>query len=522
MKADSILPSVADYVLTHMKSHPHRPALVSEQESISYQELGDHVQHVAGELLKLGIERGDVVGVITTPRVDSYILALSLNAIGAIWLGINPAYKYAEMDYIVGDSKPVALFFLSGFEGRSYVDSVWRLTESAPSIRHLYSLDQPVENAGFFQSILNPPSSGTLSLAPALSKRSEDDIAAIVYTSGSSGHPKGCLLPNRAMVRRALIQIEEYPLKDYPRLYVSLPMNHVGGLQLICTFGMVSGGTLNFRERFSAEVVGDFVEKCQINFLALVSTQYQMIVSNPAFNPLQYKCVEVFFFGGARLSKDVILKLKSLGSGRVHTNFGMSETCSSVTCTDPDLDADTLSNTIGRSLRGEVRIINPDGEECRVGEVGELQVKRDNCMTGYLNRPDDTEKVFTSDGWLKTSDKVELLADGNIKYIGRNSDAYKSGGYNIDPLEVEACLEEHSNVKTACVLGISNEIYGKVGHAIVIAEQGKIVGLEQLREWCKSRISNYKVPKTFEIRDSLPLLPTKKVDKKTLREEFNL
>jgi acyl-CoA synthetase (AMP-forming)/AMP-acid ligase II len=211
--------------------------------------------------------------------------------------------------------------------------------------------------------------------------------------------------------------------------------------------------------------------------------------------------------------------LATLGSGQVCTCFGSTETCVGVIFSHPDLDLDTLSIAVGRPIRDDVRVLKADGEPCQAGEIGEFQVKPDFCMLGYFNRPEATAASFTPDGWLKSGDLVEVLPDGHYRFSARLSDMFKSGGYNVYPREVEIALEEHDAIITAAVVGVPDPLYGEVGYAFINLLPGNTVDIEQLKQWCKSRVSNYKIPKAIEVLDAMPLLPNGKLDKTSLKKD---
>ena len=163
-------------------------------------------------------------------------------------------------------------------------------------------------------------------------------------------------------------------------------------------------------------------------------------------------------------------------------------------------------------------MVNTDGDHCQAGEIGEFQVIPDYCMQGYFNRPDATAAAFTEDGWLKTGDLVEVLPDGNFRFSARVSDMFKSGGYNVYPREVEIALEEHRDISAAAVVGVPDPLYGEVGCAYITLLAEANIDTEELKQWCKSRVSNYKVPKTIAVLDAMPLLPNGKLDKTSLKK----
>ena len=512
--------AIVDFVFEHAAATPDRLAIASEYDAFTYDELKERVLAVADRLMAMEIGPGDIVAVLAPPRTDAYTLFLALNSIGAIWLSLNNKFRYPEMEHMVGNARPKAMFFIAEMGGRNYVDEVSKLAESTDSIRYLCSLDREINDSewagvSYFPDMVETGMASECAEPPA---RDGKAVAAIIYTSGSTGRPKGCMLPNRSMVHRVLVQIDEYPLERSPSMYVPFPLNHVGGLVLMAGFTMASGGTVHFRELFVPGDVGNIIEKHGINFLALLPTMYQMIFDADGFEAGQFKGVEIFFWSGARMPRSMIEQLQGMGRGQVRTNYGATELCSSLTCSDPDLDIDTLAITIGRSRSGELRVVKNDEKECQVGEIGEIQARREFCMAGYLNNPEATSAAYTKDGWLKTGDLVQVLPDGNLSFVGRDSDMYKSGGENVYPAEIEECIEANPKVNLVAVIGVADDLYGEVGRAYIMKTPGAELSVEEMKAWCAERLANYKIPKKFDICGELPLLASGKIDKVTLRK----
>jgi len=523
MRSEPKQKAIVDFVFEHAVATPDKLAIASEYDAYTYGELRRRVLAVASRLRALDIGRGDIVAVLAPPRTDAYTLFLALNSIGAIWLSLNNKFRYPEMEHMVANARPKAMFFIAEMGGRNYVDEVRKLAESTDSIRPLCSLDREIDDAelagvSYFPDMVESGMASECAEPPA---RDETAVAAIIYTSGSTGRPKGCLLPNRSMVHRVLVQIDEYPLEQLPSMYVPFPLNHVGGLVLMSGFAMASGGAAHFREMFVPGDVGNIAEQHGINFLALLPTMYQMIFDADGFDAGQFKDVEIFFWSGTRMPRSMIEQLQAMGRGQVRTNYGATELCSSLTCSDPDMDIDTLAITIGRSRSGELRVVKKDGRECQVGEIGEIQARREFCMAGYLNNPEATAAAYTKDGWLKTGDLVEVLPDGNLSFVGRDSDMYKSGGENIYPAEIEACIEANPKVNLVAVIGVADELYGEVGRAYILKTPDADLSPEEMKAWCAERLANYKIPKKFDFCDALPLLANGKIDKVSLRKAID-
>jgi acyl-CoA synthetase (AMP-forming)/AMP-acid ligase II len=520
------MPAIVDYVFRHAAHSPDLKAIADEHSSYTYGALAPRVRALADQLRRIGIGRGEFVAAMTPPRADAYTLFLALNAIGAIWLGLNPRYTLRELGYIVGDAKPKAMFFVSELDGREYLEEVKSIVTTNACVENVICLDGATsdETLGEIWGFETFLAGGSPQSDAADSERVGDDIAAIIYTSGSTGRPKGALLPNRCMVHRALVQNEDYVMRaGRPHCYVILPINHVGSIVLTCAFSMVNGGSLTFRQRFDPHRVGRDVFENGINFLVMVPTMYQQVFASPEFSEADYRNCQVFFWGGANLPREFIRRLRTMGHGEVRTNYGATELCSSVTRTDPDLDIDVLAQTVGYALDDELRVVKEDGTLARIGEVGEAHVRRQWIMAGYLNRPEAFEEAVTEDGeWFRTGDLMELMEDGkNLRFVGRMSDMFKAGGHNVYPREIEEWLEEHPAVEMAAVLGKKDPLFDEVGHAVVLSRAGRGSTEDEMREWCRKGLANYKVPKSFEFRSEMPMLGTGKIDRMALRAQMD-
>ena len=349
------------------------------------------------------------------------------------------------------------------------------------------------------------------------------DPALLVYTSGSTGQPKGALLSHYGLCFGSTVQNQHF-LVTQPRIICSFPINHAACVADSCCVNLVAGGTLVFHERFDPALVLQTISRERINVLGGVPTMLLMLLEHPAFESTDFSSIEFIIWGGAALPVPVIKRLQALAP-RLMNIYGMTETAANTTYSSPDADLTELSETIGRpSPQMPCRIINTQGEPCAVGEHGELQFKGEYLLLEYLNRPEATRDVYTEDGWLHTGDLGYWRENGTISLVGRMSDMFKSGGYNVYPREIEQLLESHPAVDMAAVVGVPDPRYQEVGVAYIIPRSdsddkgSEALTVDALRSFCKDKLANYKVPKTFTLVDELPLLPVGKVDKVTLKQ----
>jgi len=342
--------------------------------------------------------------------------------------------------------------------------------------------------------------------------------ALLVYTSGTTGRPKGAVLPNCGLVHCSRIQAEHWP-GDPVRMLVNLPVNHIGYMGDMCAYCLVAGGTAFFMEKFDPPAILALVQKERLTGLGQVPTMFQFLVSLPDFDAYDLSSLERIIWGGANAPRELLDVLAKTGA-QLATSYGMTETTGSVTYTAEGAGTEELANTVGRpDPRYEVRIAHADGSPVQPGEEGEIQVRGDHIMIGYWNCPEATAEAIEESGWLHTGDVALLREDGNYSIRGRLSGMYKSGGENVYPREVEIVLEEHPDVAMAAIIGVPDPVYQEAGHAFVMPNWGCEPTEESLRAFCKERLVNFKVPKHFTVRVLLPMLPIGKVDKVALKQE---
>ena len=513
----AVLPRLPDYVTHFARTTPDATAVVSGERRLSYADLEEDVVAWARALLAAGVGKGDRVAMLSTPRAEFWIAFLATSRIGAIWVGLNPRYTVRECEYIVGDAEPSALISLAVFDGANYQRHMDALATAHPDTK-MVAFDGELAGAEPLDRFLAAGSAITdEALQSATNSVATTDPCLIVYTSGSTGSPKGAVLTHYGLSYGATVQTTHFDLDD-PSLVVSFPVNHVASVADTCATTLVKGGKIVFQEQFdpAASVTATAEERCTM--MGGVPTMFQMQLATDAFADADLSAVRLILWGGAAMPTETIERLQTLGA-RLVTAYGMTETATHVTYTDADANFDVLSTTIGRpDPHCEFRIATGDGKPSSGSNTGEIQLRADFLMTEYWRRDAATQESRTDDGWFRTGDVGFIRPDGNVRLVGRMSDMFKSGGYNVYPREIETVLEQHAAVALAAVVGVPDELYQEVGCAWIQREHGAQVDQETLQHWCRDRLANFKVPKTFRIVDELPLLPVGKVDKPALKK----
>ena len=497
---------LADYARHWAAQTPESPAAVLGTESLSWAGLDEQIDHAAAALIGAGVRRGDRVAVRTAPNPGMLIVYLGSARIGAVFQGLNPKSTAHELSHQLRDAAPTIVLDLLDADIGDVTTSAVTLAELRPLL---------VGGRDWLSANRAPTASrGQLEAAEAAVR--PDDACAIVYTSGTTGQPKGALLPHRGLTHCSVIQANRWYERRPLRVLCNLPASHVGCLGDLCASTIVAGGTVVFQERFDAAGVLRLIDEHAVTHWGAVPAMFALSVATPAWRHARLESLERIFWSGGPMPLSLGRELASR-CPRVANAYGMTETVGSVTYTDDNDDVEIVCTTIGRpDPHYEVRVSRPDGEACVVGEIGEIRVRGTCMMVGYLNQPEATAEAIDADGWLHTGDLATVGTDGNLTLVGRTRDVFKSGGYNVYPREIEAVLEEHPGVSLAAVVASAHPVFGEVGHAFVQPLAGP-VNAEELRAFAAERLANYKVPKRFTIMEMLPQVSVGKVDKGALR-----
>lgn len=505
-----------DVVRRWADDRPQAEAAIEPGRRLTWAQLETAVDRVAAALLAAGVERGDRVATLAVPGLDFLVTFLATAAVGGIWVGLNPRYADPELDTVVERIEPKLVFAADSIERRSYRE--WAAALPRP-VRVVTLGTAPVSADGSV-----PFSAFVASGAPVerarLQKRHAavraDDPCLIVFTSGSTGAPKGAMISQAALVGASRVQLRVWPAEPL-RVLDNLPINHIGCVGDLCCYALVGGGCVIFTPRFDPAASLAAIRDEKVTVWGQVPTMFQLTLDAPAFDPSRLASLQRIFWGGAHAPPQLVERLRRLAP-HVATSYSQTETVGSVTFTPAEAGPATLRDTVGRVVHPyQVRIADTDGHPLQTGAEGEVQVRTPFGMTGYWRDREATAASVTADGWRRTGDVGMFTPQGDLRLLGRVHDVFKSGGYNIHPPEIEAAMTAHPGVEQAAVVGVPDALYGAVAVAFVVATE-KPPTADQLRAHLRGRLANYKVPKRFIFVDDLPRLAVGKVDKQALRE----
>jgi acyl-CoA synthetase (AMP-forming)/AMP-acid ligase II len=504
---------IQDVVDARARLAPAAEAVIDGEVRLSNSDLSERIDAVARFLLAHGISKGDRVAMLAPPSADFWIVFLATASIGAIWQGLNPRYQRNEYAYLLGDAAPKLVFVRSPFEGRAYLDE---LRDLAAAGTIFVSLSETPLDAKL------PWPHATIAenaLRSARGAVEPEDIAVIVYTSGTTGQPKGAMLSHRAIVQTALGNLK-WMKTGLDCTVCPAPINHVGALNNVCMTTFAGGGRIVFFPRVDLKALGDIAERERPSYLVASPTAFAMMLANPNADFARLDYYKLIVFGGASSPVAYLREVAKTGA-RMSSVYGQTETTGMMTYNPEGSSLDAMAETIGQAIPGAfIRIGDETGTPSAPGEIGEIQVSGAPVMTGYFNKPEATREAFTADGWLRTGDLGVERPDGNIAFAGRLKEMFKSGGYNVYPVEVELAICEHPEVAQAAVIAVDHPVFQEVGHGFLMMAPGATATPDDIKSFLRKRIADYKIPKSWSIEPTFPFLPNGKVDKRALKATF--
>ena len=470
---------------------------------IDWDVLDRTVARLAGLLASLGLAAGSRVAAQVDKSPEALMLYLATLRAGLTYLPLNNAYRAAEVDYFVGDAQPGvfvcspgALEWLEPIAARHGVARVFTLDDAGGG-----TLMQAAERLD--------DRFDTVARAPA-------DLAAILYTSGTTGRSKGAMLSHDNLASNALALRRYWRWRAGDVLLHALPIFHIHGLFVAAHGALLNASPMLWLNRFDAAEVARRLPRATI-FMG-VPTMYVRLLDEPGFDPDAARGVRLFVSGSAPLLPDTFRQFERRTGQRILERYGMSETGM---LTSNPYDGERVPGTVGLPLPGvSVRVVDGHDAPLPWGAIGDIQVRGDNVFAGYWRMPDKTAQEFTADGWFRTGDMGRFDANGYLSIVGRSKDLIITGGYNVYPKEIEGFIDEMDGVLESAVIGVPHRDFGEAVTAVVVPRAGAKVDEAAVIAALKARIAGFKVPKRVHVVGELPRNTMGKVQKNQLRERF--
>ena len=481
---------------TRFRIHAAAPALrMDGRADWSYAELEAQASSAADALAQFGVAPGDRVVAQTAKSAEAVALYLGCLKAGAVYVPLNTAYTPAEVDYFLADAEPAL------FVAQPGADAGGRPVQTA-------TLD--AEGHGTFaQAAADATPLG------ATVPRAADDLAAIVYTSGTTGRSKGAMLTHGNLLSNAAALVEEWGFSDADTQLHALPIFHVHGLFVALHCAFLSGSSLAFLPRFDVDACLAWLPRCTV--MMGVPTFYTRLLAREGFTRATCERVRVFISGSAPLAEQTFAAFAARTGQRILERYGMSETLMN---TSNPLVGERVAGTVGFALPGiEARVVSDAGAPLPAGEVGGIEVRGPNVFRGYWRMPDKTASEFRPDGFFRTGDLGTLDGEGRLSIVGRAKDLVISGGYNVYPKEVERLIDAMPTVAESAVIGVPHPDFGE-GVVAVLQPVAEAVTLDAVRAALAGQLAGFKQPKRVVCVAELPRNAMGKVQKNVLRERF--
>ncbi len=503
---------------------PDKEALVFNDERVSWAKFDQRVDYLAKAFLELGIRRGDRIGIICTTRPEYVYTYLAAARIGAILVGFSVLYTSPEVMRLAQLTKPTALIVLGQVKDKKLAETLKPLVKSLPFIRHFIVIGGGCPSSGlaFEELIAADRPAQTAALASRKAELDENDGVLIVFTSGSTGLPKGAVLTHKNIIDNITVQTRQFGAREIDRSLLHMPMNHVAGATEGVVPALMIGATLVCMDHFHPVHTLQMVERERITGLGQVPTMFIMELGLPNFTDFNLTSLRRVIVGGAATPPAVMEKIQNIAPDlTVLTGYGMTETTGFITYTSPEDDLDTVSRTVGKAApEFQLRIVDDQRRLVAKGEVGEVAIRGTCVMKEYFENPLETAAAIDADGWFYTGDQGWLDRRDYLTLVGRKKEMFITGGYNVYPREIEEHISAHPKVAIVAVLGTKDDILGEVGTAHIVPRTSARLSVEELKTHCQQGLAEYKIPRHFVFREQLPLTLIGKVDKMKLRNEL--
>lgn len=485
----------------HATSTPDTLAIAFEENEWTYSELYRNAQKIAGYLQQQGYQKGDIVAQFMLNSDLFMAVYYGVQLAGLTVMPVNTKLATPEVEYIFSHSEAKLLFFDEKIE-QTIATSTHSFKEkiNVAKIREILKADSTDINS--------------VSLAP-------DDTAVVMYTSGTTGKPKGVQLSHRNVYETAEIWSESMKMTSMDRMYICTPLFHCAGSHVFAVPTMYRGGAVIIEEAFSPDrTLKNLVETKATIFFG-VPAMYTILLNKPELQRYSFEHLRMFVYGAAPMPYELVKRLKdTFPKVNVQNCYGQTEN-SPAASSLIDQDALKKIGSVGRPLpRTEIKLVDALGEEVALGEVGEICVKGPQVMKGYLRNPEETSRTIQN-GWLYSGDLGRFDEEGFLYIVDRKKDMIIRGGENIYPIEVEEVLYQVPQVLEAAVVGIPHEVYGEVPKAFVVVKGEQSLTIEEVITYCETQLAKYKVPMEVEFLTELPRNASGKVLKHTLRPKVS-
>ena len=519
--SDEDLPQTIGAVVTRAAERfGDAEAFVDGDVTLSFTDLAVEVERVARAFVASGVEPGDRIAIWGPNCLEWALAELGLHTAGAVLVPLNTRFKGKEASYVLGKSGARMLFTVTDFLDTDYV----ALLEGASG---LDALEETVVLRGATRAgltswddfVVRADQVDTAAVRDRAASIGGDDLSDILFTSGTTGNPKGAMLRHAAGIKAFDAWATVVGLREGDRYLIINPFFHAFGLKAGILASLIKGATILPQPVFDVPTVMERVPRDRISMLPGPPAVYQTILNHPDLERFDMTSLRLAVTGAAPIPVELVNRMKdTLGFETVVTGYGLTESHGIATMCRHDDDPETIANTDGRAIPDvEVLVVDDDGNEVPRGEPGEVVIRGYTVMSGYFDDVEQTAETIDADGWLHTGDIAVMDERGYIDITDRKKDMFIQGGFNAYPAEIESLLLDHPDIAQVAVIGVPDERLGEVGMAFVVPTTGSRPDEGGIVAWARENMANYKAPRYVEFVDALPMNASNKVLKTELR-----
>jgi len=505
--------SVADILRPWAGEHPDRVFLISGDRRLTYGQVDQQAGALAAALHELGIGRGDRIA-LDLPNWPEFIISMfAVARLGAIMVPLNPRYTVPELQYMLRHSEAAAVVSAENFGGVDYLQLFEGLLTSLPDLQYVVTVGE--EDLWYDDRIYqfeDLVSSGEGRALPDVAIQPERDVFAILYTSGTTGKPKGVQLTHAALLAAADATVDTIALTADDVVFGIATVFHVFGLGPGIIGTALAGASLVLQEQFDPAEALELIERHRVTVHYGVPTVYVTEIREAERSRRDLSSLRTGVVAGAPISDDLVRRIRQEFCPNLCVAYSLTETASAVAMTRPDDPLEKQYFTVGRPFAGtELRTLDLDGTVLPEESLGELAVRGPGVMLGYYRQPGETASAFDADGFFLTGDLGMIDDEGYVHIVGRRKELIIRGGFNVHPREVEDRLQAHPAVLSAVVVGLPDDVLGERVCACIMPVEGAIVTGQEIKDWCRGALADYKVPDLVRFFDAFPLTGSGKI-----------
>jgi fatty-acyl-CoA synthase len=497
--------------------NPNKEVIFDGSRRLTYSELETESHYIAAGLRQLGVKKGDRIAVSLPNWHEFIVVVFALAKLGAILIPFNTRFKSDEVGYIIKNSGAKAIFFPEDFDKIDHYQQYLDLKNKIGTLEHLIGVRFEGEGIYSYQKLLEE---GKALAFIAEEIDHKEDTFLILYTSGTTGKPKGAMLTHKNLVHTAVAGAEWMRCSPEDVFLMPTPVFHVMGLMFVLRV-IASEARMVLMAVFRPEKALSLIEQEKVTIHPGVPTMFILELNHPSFKKYNLSSLRTGEMGGAPAPVEIIRRIRSEMGCNILIGYGMTETSPTLTLTGFDDEDYLRAETVGRPLQGvDLKIVDDNRNDVGMNTVGELACRSFGLMKGYYQDLDKTREVIDEHGWYYTGDLATMDEKGYIRIVGRKKEMIIRGGYNIYPREIEEIFYTHPAIMDVAIVGLPDSVLGEVSCACIRLKQEQKVSEEEIKEFIRDRIADYKMPDKILIMEDFPMTPSGKIKKVELQNQL--